>query len=359
MKIKPTNVLLLDDDKLILRALSRALKKQLGADNIVALNDPTLLEQYVANASDSFDLFITDFQMPVLDGEQALKIVQKMSPLTTRILMSGDIESLRTRPQNIPANLMIAKPFTIDDLSLIGDIYERSQSTNLSHDQQLQLGFMPYIPLPNIEIINYQKHKKTTGQGKHAQLIKHLDSIVEPEIKDKTLIPQIQRASVELVQILCQLVEQLIYTISACTLNKTVEKYYLLAAKAFVFAQRNNFQIIDCERLLQSVLGLAFNNLIRIYLDELYKNRFDISLYDHFATIWGVNAQILADKKMFISEITDNGLAYIFRAIMLNLGTENENPVSDIINSNESTLDSLKLYSQQSSTSSYIEEEFL
>ncbi|MCF6442784.1 response regulator [Pseudoalteromonas luteoviolacea] len=359
MKIKPTNVLLLDDDKLILRALSRALKKQLGADNVVALNDPTLLEQYLANASGSFDLFITDFQMPIVNGEQALKIVQQMSPLTTRVLMSGDIESLRSRPQKIAANLMIAKPFSVDDLCMLDDIYNRSQSTNLCQEQRLKLGFMPYVPLPDIKLINYQKNKKITELDNQTQLIKHLDSIVKLEIKDKTLIPQIQHASFEMVQILSQLVEQLIYTISTCTLNKTVEKYYLLATKAFAFAKRNNLQISDCERLLQFVLSLTFNELIRIYLDELYRNRFDISLYDHFGAIWGIDTQILAEKKMFISDNADSEVGLIFRAIVLNLNTEKEDLVSDIINATESTIDSLRIYSQQSSVNSYIEEEFL
>ncbi|MDK1288054.1 response regulator [Pseudoalteromonas umbrosa] len=359
MKIKPTNVLILDDDKLILRALSRALKKQLGVENIVALNDSTLLEQYLANSNDTYDLFITDYQMPTLDGEQALKIVQQQSPLTTRVLMSGDIDSIRIRPKNIPANIMIAKPFTVDDLQLLSDIYERSQATNLSQELQLKLGFMPYVPLPTIELIKFQKKRDNTDLNNIGLLVKHLDSLVDKVVLDTRLKSSIKEAGYEITIICSQFMEQLICGLSACSVRKIIEKYYLLGVKAFMFAKRNNLQLSECENVFQYIYSLCLNDLIRIYIEREYRKNYEPRLYDHFASIWGLDAKILSQRNLIFSNNTECESDLICRAIALNIGSNNEFIVSDILDSSESTINCLKSYSRKSAINSQTKEELL
>ncbi|NUN49673.1 MAG: response regulator [Candidatus Brocadiae bacterium] len=102
----PATVLVVDDDAAIL-ALFRRLLRANGADVEVA----DAAGATAALAAKSFDLVISDLQMPGADGLEVLDAVRRACPGAFRVLMSGSPDALvRGHGENSPAELLLEKP---------------------------------------------------------------------------------------------------------------------------------------------------------------------------------------------------------------------------------------------------------
>lgn len=108
----PLRLLLLDDDPLYLRAVSRMLSKRFS---VSATTDPDEALELVAN--ERFDAVISDFEMPGTKGDAFLERVRLISPGVRRILASGstsvDAYALM-RAETI--HRFLAKPFLLDEV---------------------------------------------------------------------------------------------------------------------------------------------------------------------------------------------------------------------------------------------------
>lgn len=99
------NILLVDDNHhgLIAR---KTLLEELGYQITTARNGEEAAELFLAS---SFDLVVTDFRMPRMDGGTLIRRIKEHAPGTPVILLSGFVEPLGLTERNTGADVVIAK----------------------------------------------------------------------------------------------------------------------------------------------------------------------------------------------------------------------------------------------------------
>lgn len=82
---KKKNILIVDDDKAILRVFTRILQRE-GYDTQSSENGSQAIEKI---ASQSFDLVLIDVKLPDMDGTELLKRIHGDTPNTVKIMITG------------------------------------------------------------------------------------------------------------------------------------------------------------------------------------------------------------------------------------------------------------------------------
>lgn len=105
-------VLAVDDNASMRTFLYDALSL-LGYEVVAAANGADGFEQFIQN---SFDLVITDCQMPGMDGWQLASLVKNVSTRTPVIMVTGqDEDKVKDKIQGGNIDFIIFKPFELDD----------------------------------------------------------------------------------------------------------------------------------------------------------------------------------------------------------------------------------------------------
>lgn len=99
-------VLLVEDDDAI-RGLMAMMLTIIGCWVETASNGLEGVDLFLSN-KDRFDLVVTDLQMPVLDGYEAVRQIRKAHPRTPVVCMSG-ADSIKLPP----GISFLSKPFTL------------------------------------------------------------------------------------------------------------------------------------------------------------------------------------------------------------------------------------------------------
>ncbi len=101
-------VLLVDDnpDGLVVR---RILLQELGCRVEIAAGAEEALERIV---SERFDIVVTDYRMPGMNGAELIGRIRQLQPEARIILLSGFVEPLGLTEQNTGANAVILKSAT-------------------------------------------------------------------------------------------------------------------------------------------------------------------------------------------------------------------------------------------------------
>jgi len=112
---KPIKILVVDDDESI-RSMLVELLKSLKCIVHSAENGRAALEIYQTQ-SNSFDLVILDFQMPVMNGKVTFEKIRMINP-NQKILMISGIENDQDLKEIIIKDrvLFLGKPFHIDEI---------------------------------------------------------------------------------------------------------------------------------------------------------------------------------------------------------------------------------------------------
>jgi CheY-like chemotaxis protein len=106
-------ILVADDNKVIRNAVSRFLEF-MGFEVAIAGDGIEALAVFLES---SFDLVLTDFQMPAMDGLSLAGHIKERSPSTPVILITGsDRETVRKKAEGGPVDSVIFKPFRLQDL---------------------------------------------------------------------------------------------------------------------------------------------------------------------------------------------------------------------------------------------------
>ncbi len=110
---KVNNVMILDDEPIVCERLRSTLEKvNLDIETFI---DPN--EAIKRFAEKKFQVLITDLKMKELDGIEVLKLVQKVSPETKVIIITGFATVEKAREAlKIGAYDFIAKPFKLSQL---------------------------------------------------------------------------------------------------------------------------------------------------------------------------------------------------------------------------------------------------
>lgn len=121
MKGEPPKILVVDDDDLLLDAVSQMLFR-LGYHVIAANSGDQGLELFLKSEC---DIVLTDFEMPGLDGISLALHIKEKSPDTVVILMTGhDRESIMGLIRDSAVDLALFKPF---DLLTLGQILRETE----------------------------------------------------------------------------------------------------------------------------------------------------------------------------------------------------------------------------------------
>jgi CheY-like chemotaxis protein len=101
----PPQILLVDDnpDGLLVRT---ALLKEAGYRVQIASNGQEGLKVFAAS---NFDVVVTDFRMPGMDGKELIRQIRSINPLARIILLSGFVEPLGLTEESTGADVVIAK----------------------------------------------------------------------------------------------------------------------------------------------------------------------------------------------------------------------------------------------------------
>jgi CheY-like chemotaxis protein len=99
------NILLVDDnrDGLLVR---RALLEEIGCCVQIAVNGEEGLKLFQAG---KFDVVVTDYRMPRMDGGELIQRIRALDPKARIILLSGFAEQLGLTEQNTGADAVLAK----------------------------------------------------------------------------------------------------------------------------------------------------------------------------------------------------------------------------------------------------------
>ena len=99
------HILLVDDsrDGLLVR---RALLEELGYRVQIACNGEEGLKLYQTS---DFDVVVTDYRMPQMDGRQLIENIRRLNPNARVIMLSGFVDPLGLTEQNTGADAVIGK----------------------------------------------------------------------------------------------------------------------------------------------------------------------------------------------------------------------------------------------------------
>ncbi len=131
------SILLLDDEPNVLAALRRTLRGPLGSGvKMETFTDPH--DALARVGEHSFDLVMSDFRMPVMDGIQFLHFVREMQPATLRMIVSAstDISSVMSAVNDVGVFRYVVKPWTTE--LLVEDV-RAALAQSLASREQRQL----------------------------------------------------------------------------------------------------------------------------------------------------------------------------------------------------------------------------
>ena len=108
MKATPVlnaRILLVDDnhDGLVVR---RSLLEELGFGVEISVNGEEALRMFAASR---FDIVVTDYRMPRMDGAELIRNIRKLDPDARVILLSGFVDPLGLTAQNTGADTVVEK----------------------------------------------------------------------------------------------------------------------------------------------------------------------------------------------------------------------------------------------------------
>jgi DNA-binding NarL/FixJ family response regulator len=80
-------VLLVDDEPVVLRGLKRGMATKRPHWNIVSAEGP--IEGMCRLEADTYDIVISDYEMPQLNGVEIMKLARRHQPTALRVILSG------------------------------------------------------------------------------------------------------------------------------------------------------------------------------------------------------------------------------------------------------------------------------
>ena len=133
-----SRIMIVDDEESILKALCRVLRiapcaygNKIFNLEVESFSSPKLALEQARH--ESYDLFISDFRMPEMDGIEFLKGTKVLQPDAARLILSGyaDLNALVRAVNEVGIERFIGKPWNDYDLmSAIGQALATRQRRN-------------------------------------------------------------------------------------------------------------------------------------------------------------------------------------------------------------------------------------
>lgn len=144
------NVLFIDDDDFMLRALLR-LAKRLRPDWQFFSQSDAMHWRDATQADIKLDLVVCDYLMPQLNGDKVLAEAAAVHPGAIRVLLTGDTtEDVVCNASNV-AHFVLSKPFNELDILQVFQSVELSHALPVSAEvRQMLCGSALLLPLPAV-----------------------------------------------------------------------------------------------------------------------------------------------------------------------------------------------------------------
>jgi len=153
----PKRILVADDNKAIRDTISEVLEF-IGYEVSLAINGIEALAFFLKN---SFNLVVTDLEMPVMDGLSLAGLIKVRSPGTPVILITaGDRETVLKKVERGPVDLVIFKPFTLEELHMT--VQKTLVSTGR---EQVSVGAETRSKVPHYQTL--RRHKRSEKPDCH------------------------------------------------------------------------------------------------------------------------------------------------------------------------------------------------
>jgi len=123
-------ILIVEDDQSLIKLYQLFLKKE-GYTLFIAKNGKEAIKRYM-NLSDRVELIIMDYQMPIMNGIEAMRRILSRNP-EEKIIVSSSDSSIKELVIKLGAKNFLPKPFNFGELvKLIKEIGEEREQPNHS-----------------------------------------------------------------------------------------------------------------------------------------------------------------------------------------------------------------------------------
>ncbi|MEI2562701.1 response regulator [Vibrio metoecus] len=228
------NVLLLDDENDILKALNRVLRMDY---NVVTFDNGAEALEYLQE--NPIHIIISDMRMPEMDGADFLAKVREMQPQTVRLLLTGyaDIQSTVRAVNAGGIHTYISKPWDNENLKLI--VAKAAEFYRLTRDKERL----------TIELEERNKELEVANQAlaENNQKLAEFNQELEVKVQERTLELQDSNKRLE---------------VSLASRNKTFKD--ILAMVTAIIQHRTGFPADHAERIANQAKSVA----IRLKLPE-------------------------------------------------------------------------------------------
>lgn len=131
---KLPRILCVDDEKNILSSLRRQMRKKFNISTAESAHDALI----TLKKDGPFDVIISDFRMPEMNGAEFLSEAKKIDPTATRILLTGEasLEGVQSAVNNSQIYKILLKPCSAEDLyeAVYGGVEQHNDKTS-TNDQ--------------------------------------------------------------------------------------------------------------------------------------------------------------------------------------------------------------------------------
>ena len=160
-------ILIVDDDKSILRMLEFGLKK-LGPDyQFFTAKDISIAMEFIEDQW--FDLIITDYMMPGMTGVDLARAVRRISPDTQVVLMTAYGSSeLRNTTDNLGIDGFLNKPFTMEQIREV--VIQTTGRTDEPQEDLEPTTSDDEIPSVTLDVLSAENNKSIDGHLKKLQV---------------------------------------------------------------------------------------------------------------------------------------------------------------------------------------------
>lgn len=312
------NILLIDDDELLLRALARTLSRLCANVTVACLQLPNEFERYIEN-NNTPDIIFCDSMMPLSSGLKVLEHAKAICPTALRCLFTSDLSSNYQLQVNNTIHFHLVKPFTQKHLVAVLDSAKLLKLLPIHAPHRVILGQLSDLPFlgivtqnllselninePNISILENNISHDPVLTGKVLQVANSAFMGFDSQTTNlKEAIIRIGLVSLKAIVVFSELSQQLLNKAKQETLNELINKGYKKASMAQSLAkylkQDRQTQLFAFAVGLLSVIGeLAAMCIVQDNEDE---NVPKYALSAYLLALWGfeksiVRAQLLDD----------------------------------------------------------------
>ncbi|EEW10694.1 response regulator [Vibrio mimicus] len=221
------NILLLDDENDILKALNRVLRMDY---NVVTFDNGADALQHLQE--NPVHIIISDMRMPEMDGADFLAKAREMQPQTVRLLLTGyaDIQSTVRAVNAGGIHTYISKPWDNENLKLI--VAKAAEFYRLSRDKE-RLTIALAERNKELEVVNQEL-------AENNQKLEEFNQALEAKVQERTLELQDSNKRLE---------------ISLASRNKTFKD--ILAMVTAIIQHRTGYPADHAERIANQAKSVA------------------------------------------------------------------------------------------------------